>query len=764
MSVDKQVLSKELPGDLDILASRLDHTTHHLASSGDEEVSKAALQVTKSIFDLGQFGGAVAMTILMFQVGLSLETLSHPQLHPFLISILQPPSHTLRSSTKKAKDAEAENPDTPDPSTVLPYTPLSALTVDHMDNDQVWQQLELRTEGVAKVVEEVGAGGADGENDEDEGEESDSEEGSEEELSLEEFNRLMREGEGEGSDEEMTLEEFERMMSEREAEMGEDGSDSDEEGGFKLRDEEDDEDMESGSDEMDSGSEDIELGSDEEMDEDDEDGEDEDEGDENEDEDEDEEAEDEEDLVTPAEDDDEADLFAAGPSQPRKKGKSHPTLDDSFFSIDEFNAVTEQAEAGHVSSGRLGGDEEDEDEELGDIGGMMLQGAPDEDENIMYSDFFPPPKEEYVRPPRGSGKDKGKGKERKSSGKGVRFGADKVLNEDESEHEDEARGVMSRVKGDLFDDEGEEDQVLSTHEKRQLALAKQIAELEQDAIGPKDWTLLGEAGARARPENSLLEEDLDFEQVGKVVPVITEDTVKTLEELIKLRIRDNNFNDPIRVRAFDPTPFLPSRFFDLQDTQSTKSLAQIYEDEYQAATTGGKVKDPRDEKLKKDHEEIDRLWNEVCYKLDALSSLYFVPKQPKAQITTITNLPTTSLESALPPTSAATTMLAPEEMFAPASASALVSRSELTPEEKQKQRGKHRKAKQALNQRLDGMAELYGRKKQSKKEEKEKALQGLVKSGKGVTVVGKGEKEMNKAGKRARGDEGKKEDGKRLKL
>ena len=79
---------------------------------------------------------------------------------------------------------------------------------------------------------------------------------------------------------------------------------------------------------------------------------------------------------------------------------------------------------------------------------------------------------------------------------------------------------------------------MSTHERRQLAIAKQIAELEQEAIGPKDWTLLGEASSRARPENSLLEEDLDFEQVGKVVPVVTDDTVKTLEEMIKTRIRD----------------------------------------------------------------------------------------------------------------------------------------------------------------------------------------------------------------------------------
>jgi len=79
---------------------------------------------------------------------------------------------------------------------------------------------------------------------------------------------------------------------------------------------------------------------------------------------------------------------------------------------------------------------------------------------------------------------------------------------------------------------------LSTHEKQQLELAKQIAELEGQAIGPKDWTLLGEATSRARPENSLLEEDLDFEQVAKVVPVITEERVQSLEDMIKKRIID----------------------------------------------------------------------------------------------------------------------------------------------------------------------------------------------------------------------------------
>jgi U3 small nucleolar RNA-associated protein MPP10 len=49
---------------------------------------------------------------------------------------------------------------------------------------------------------------------------------------------------------------------------------------------------------------------------------------------------------------------------------------------------------------------------------------------------------------------------------------------------------------------------------------------------------MGEVKSRARPENSLLEESLDFEHVGKNVPVVTEETVKTLEDMIKARILD----------------------------------------------------------------------------------------------------------------------------------------------------------------------------------------------------------------------------------
>ena len=107
-------------------------------------------------------------------------------------------------------------------------------------------------------------------------------------------------------------------------------------------------------------------------------------------------------------------------------------------------------------------------------------------------------------------------------------------------------------------------------------------------------------------------------------------------------------------------------------------------------------------------------------------------------------------------------------MFAPPTARDLLARSEQTPEEAHAARSKRRREKKAERAKLGDMAELYGKKRPhgGVKGEKERALAGLVKTGKGVTVLGKGEKERGKAAKRAAGAAGTedREGGKRLKL
>ncbi|KAF7347802.1 U3 small nucleolar ribonucleoprotein MPP10 [Mycena venus] len=496
-----------------------------------------------------------------------------------------------------------------------------------------------------------------------------------------------------------------------------------------------------------------------------------------------------------------APLFAPRRSRNKSSAGSKTGLDDGFFDLASFNAETEEAEARKVSRGRLDEDDS-EDEESIDLFAPVdeVENFDEEDENnggeLFYKDFFEPPRhsgpprpKQTPSSPRKAGtvrfheevrvkniKAKGKNlplstmddedddddddeEEEEEEGDFGDFGKtgfgemDDESDEDEEEDGDEGSEpesdgdsggsfdgaeTIERLKSDLF---AEEDDVppqdLSTHEQRMAALREQIASLESENVGPKDWVVMGEAGARSRPQNSLLEEDLEFERVMKAVPVVTEESVLALEERIKARILEGRFDDVVRIRPMEDKPFLPSRFFELKDTKSNQSLAQIYEDEYVAQANGSTI-DDRDGKLNKEHAEIEALWEGICGKLDALCNAHFMPKQPKATISSIANVSSATLESALPTTKSAATMLAPEEVFATASTDPRA-RSELTPAEKKALRGKERKAKKksrdALNNSVDKYAKLKGI--GGVKQQKRAALASVVKTGKGVTVVGK---------------------------
>ncbi|KAF9459935.1 U3 small nucleolar ribonucleoprotein complex, subunit Mpp10 [Collybia nuda] len=458
-------------------------------------------------------------------------------------------------------------------------------------------------------------------------------------------------------------------------------------------------------------------------------------------------------------------------------------LNDGFFDLALFNAETERAEAMSSSNGQLGGSEESDDDDMSLELFAPSQVENTEDSEVFYRDFFEPPslfskpglkrtfKMAQSTPGRVRFHDEVRVREIHSSVRNPpAFTADEGVKEDgnvedagdveeidnikpdipmedftDSDEEDgmdeneQGRQVMARLKGDLFEvDEDDRHYDMSTHEKRLAGLQAEISQLESANVGPKDWMLMGEADTRARPQNSLLEEDLEFERVMKAVPVITEENVHILEERIKSRIIEGRFDDVARIRPVEDKAFLPSRFFEMSDKKSVQSLAQIYENEFTMNHGGNTMGEDRDGKLYKEHLEIEYLWESICGKLDALCNTHFVPKQAKAIISTIFNVSTATLESALPTTKSTADMFAPEEIFAPVSNDPRV-RSELTPSEKRSLRTKMRKEKKKSRDILDHSVDKYAKTNSvsGMKRQKRAALESVVKKGKGVTVVGK---------------------------
>ncbi|KAG5648018.1 hypothetical protein DXG03_007052 [Asterophora parasitica] len=710
---------------------------------GSDDIRAAALSATKFLFDL--------------------SVLSEKQSTPHIIDLLTSlePSAAPRTRSQDANGRRKRTPSPPPAKPAFESTPLTSLFIEGMDDEQVWAQLDLRAKNVCETLQRVLEGGPDGDV---ENEEEDNLEDAFEDERLTKALEAMENGEDVDfdalrdivdSDEDAFLDEDseERTNSEEHEDEDEDdgeddGNDGEDfgEGITHLRDppsEGENEELPShgllrrkpknteskGSSELDDGFFDLASFNAE---------------------------------TEQAE--------ARSSSRGRLGGDEDPDDDDDDVSIDLFAPVDDE-------------------------------GVEDEGEEPMYRDFFEPPprptgksskfktknhpskptgqvrfheevrvkkikpngknlplhsmdaddddedgyEEEAALPPARSTKpliaDEEDGAEGSIiSGDGIDDGTDEDMGEEESDEDMyDSRGAVERLKDDLFaEEESGPDQDLSTHEKRMAELRDQISELESQNVGPKDWVLMGEAGSRTRPQNSLLEEDLEFERATKAVPVVTEETVQALEERIKARIFEGRFDDVVRIRPIDDKPFLPSRFFELKDTKSSQSLAQIYEDEFVAAQTGGIAGDDRDGKLKKEHTEIEQLWEGICHKLDALCNAHFMPKQPKATISTVANVSTATLESALPTTKSATTMLAPEEVFAP-SASELRARSELTPAEKRALRGKERKAKKKSRDALEKDVDKYARARGigGVKKQKRAALESVIKSGKGVTIVGK---------------------------
>ncbi|GLJ40702.1 hypothetical protein SUGI_0840840 [Cryptomeria japonica] len=229
----------------------------------------------------------------------------------------------------------------------------------------------------------------------------------------------------------------------------------------------------------------------------------------------------------------------------------------------------------------------------------------------------------------------------------------------------------------------------STHERHMKKIQKKIEELEKANLDTKTWTMQGEVTATKRPKNSALEVELEFDHNMRPAPVITEEVTASLEDIIKRRIAEEQFDDVQRKPALPSTA--PKERVELDENKSEKGLAELYEAEYMQRTGLAAAPTSSSDALKN---EAALLFKKLCVKLDALSHFHFTPKPVIEDMSIQANVPALAMEEVAPLAVSEASMLAPEELFV--GEGVVKEEAELTQEDRKRLRAKKKRKLKAV--------------------------------------------------------------------
>lgn len=312
--------------------------------------------------------------------------------------------------------------------------------------------------------------------------------------------------------------------------------------------------------------------------------------------------------------------------KPVRKGKSS-VVDDKFFKLSEMEDYVNKIEKG-IEGGNEGSDDESVD---------LFENDSEDENDLRYNDFFDQPED----------------------GIGVE--------ENQIEDDDEERSISEKDENEEgendFSDEDPEEQIKSSYEARQERLKARIAALEEEALKEKPWQLKGEVTASKRPQNSLLEEYVEFDVASRPAPIITEKSSLKLEDVIRQRIKDKVWDDVVRKIKPVEDPKEYKKKLILNQEKSKLSLSEIYEREY-LKEKGDMEKGQKEveEEESKDRVEIKKAMKILFSKLDALSNFHYTPKQSAPEVRITSHLPAIVAEEVAPVSASDATLLAPEEI------------------------------------------------------------------------------------------------------
>ncbi|XP_064539103.1 U3 small nucleolar ribonucleoprotein protein MPP10 [Drosophila montana] len=427
-----------------------------------------------------------------------------------------------------------------------------------------------------------------------------------------------------------------------------------------------------------------------------------------------------------------------------KKGRNS-VVDDTFFKLDEMKQFLEQEDAKEMRKHKNNNpvDESETINHFAEDFGVLEDSDDDENgANANFGDFFEMDDELQEKAQKlKTATEKDYFNESESE-------PDKEDNEDIASEIDEAdfvaqSGVQpasdpesesNHENNASSEDEAEEPamEAQSSNEMREARLLQRIRDYEDVVLGEKPWQYKGEVQAGNRPQNSLLEEILEFDSTARPSAPLTDEQNRTIEDIIKQRIRDKAWDDVERTVRPVHTPQEYRKQLVLDQEKSKQSLAQIYEQQYHRELD--KLNPNRDEAdgaapEPKEHQEIKRAMRSLFLKLDALSNYHFTPKPVAPEAKIVTNTPAVQMEEVAPVAVSDVKLLAPEEVFRGPKHTPL-GKTERTRTDKNRERRKKKQKQRAINTTIEQREQQRAKegKAPTKRETNAKLLKTITKS------------------------------------